>query len=120
MDCSLHSQNPLLSKSHSPAFVSEATLLSATNEKLLTTSLEVYSTQFSPKIMVPSAMSIQHKRHLDAQANELECKLQDDAQQTQAFALNLGQAVGEKFKAFVDKAKNRATQVFHQQLKGQQ
>ncbi len=76
--------------------------------------------------MVLSAISIQHKRHLYTQAKEVEGKLQGDAQQVQAFALNLGQtlnlgqAVEEKFKTFVDKTKNRATQVFHQRLTGQQ
>jgi uncharacterized protein YjbJ (UPF0337 family) len=85
--------------------------------------------------MISSTISIQHKRHLDTKAKEVEGKrqaswgefsgdtghnLQGDAQQTQAFALNLGQAVEEKFKAFVDNAKNRATQVFHQQPAGQQ
>ncbi len=71
--------------------------------------------------------AIQHKPHLDGQAKEVEGKLQaslgelsgdtgqnlqGDAQQTQAFALKVGQAVGEKFKAFVDKAKNRAPRFF--------
>ena len=77
--------------------------------------------------MVPSAMPIQYKPHLNAQAKEVEGKLQsswgelsgdtgqnlqDDAQQVQACAMKVGQAVEEKFKAFVDKAKNRATQIF--------
>jgi uncharacterized protein YjbJ (UPF0337 family) len=72
-------------------------------------------------------MPIQYKPHLNAQAKEVEGKLQsswgelsgdagqnlqDDAQQVQACAMNVGQAVEEKFKAFVDKAKNRATQIF--------
>ena len=85
--------------------------------------------------MVPSAMSIQHKPHLDAQAKELEGKLQSslgelaggigqnlqgDAKQAQTFVLKVGQAVEKIFKPLVDKAKNRATQVFHQQLTGQQ
>jgi uncharacterized protein YjbJ (UPF0337 family) len=85
--------------------------------------------------MVPSAMSIQYKPHLDAQAKEVEGKLQSclgelagdigqnlqgDAEQAQAFVLKVGQAVEETFKSLVDKAKNRATQFFHQQLTGQQ
>ena len=58
-------------------------------------------------------MSIQHKSHLDAQAKEVEGKLQaslgelagdtdqnlqGDAQQAQAFALKVGQVAEETFK----------------------
>jgi uncharacterized protein YjbJ (UPF0337 family) len=59
-------------------------------------------------------MPIQYKPHLNDQAKEVEGKLQsswgdlsggtgqnlqDDAQQVQACAMNVGQAVEEKFKA---------------------
>ena len=72
-------------------------------------------------------MSILHKPHLDAQAKEVEGKLQasldelagdtdqnlqGDAQQAQAFALKVGQVAEETFKPLVNKAKNRATQFF--------
>ena len=85
--------------------------------------------------MVPFAMSIQHKPHLDVQAKAVEGKLhasvgelagdigqnlQGDVEQAQAFVLKVGQAVEDIFKPLVDRAKSRATQVFHQQLTGQQ
>jgi hypothetical protein len=44
IDCSLHSQSPLLRRAHNSAFASEAILPNATNEKLFTTSPEVCPT----------------------------------------------------------------------------
>jgi hypothetical protein len=85
--------------------------------------------------MVLSAMSIQYKPHLDAEAKEVEGKLQaslgelscdtgqnlqDDAQQEKAFALKVCQTVEETCHPLVDQTKKRATQVFHKQLTGQQ